>query len=173
MARKKRGTRSARNKIPTSAPKDNAVKRKARDNNDLYRDEAKYPNQKLWLTIDIPPSVNHAYVNTRYGGKRLNKEAQQFVYNTQIIAGKMIKEQNWQEDRQCVWYYMDLYFYFPNRRKRDSHNCLKVLLDTLENVVYPNDYYVLPRIQKVELDVNNPRLEVCIHPMGVNDVQNE
>ena len=62
---------------------------------------------------------------------------------------------------------MDLYFYFPDKRKRDSHNCLKLLLDCLEGLLFENDYYILPRIQYVTLDRDNPRVEVVFYPQEV------
>ena len=33
-------------------------------------------------------------------------------------------------------------------------------MDTLEHVLYENDYFILTRIQDVQLDRNNPRLEI-------------
>lgn len=52
----------------------------------------------------------------------------------------------------------------PDRRIRDSHNMLKLLLDVMEGIVYKNDYYVCPRIQSVEYDKKNPRIELCLTP---------
>lgn len=34
----------------------------------------------------------------------------------------------------------------------------------MEKIVYHNDYYVMPRIQSVEYDNDNPRIEICIIP---------
>lgn len=34
----------------------------------------------------------------------------------------------------------------------------------MQDIVYDNDYYVCPRIQSVEYDKNNPRVEICITP---------
>jgi Holliday junction resolvase RusA-like endonuclease len=41
---------------------------------------------------------------------------------------------------------------------------LKLLLDVMEGTVYKNDYYVCPRIQSVEYDKENPRIELCLIP---------
>ena len=59
---------------------------------------------------------------------------------------------------------MDLYYYFPDKMRRDSHNTLKILTDCLEGLLYSDDYYLLPRIQYVCLDRKNPRLEVIYYP---------
>jgi len=56
-----------------------------------------------------------------------------------------------------------LYFYFPNRRKKDTHNTLKVLMDSLEGILYEDDYWALPRIMDFGIDKDNPRLEVVAY----------
>ena len=63
---------------------------------------------------------------------------------------------DWKTEPKGVWQYLDLVIYMPDKRTRDSHN-IKLLLD-IEGCVYSNDYTVLPRIQSVELDRDNPRL---------------
>lgn len=56
-----------------------------------------------------------------------------------------------------------LYFFFPNRRKKDTHNTLKVLMDSLEGILYEDDYWALPRIMDFDVDKNNPRLEIVAY----------
>ena len=53
-----------------------------------------------------------------------------------------------------------MWFFMPDKRKRDSHNTLKILLDAMEGFVYENDFYVMPRIQEVAYDKENPRVEI-------------
>ena len=134
---------------------------------DLNRDAPKYPFQTLTMSIPIPPSVNHMYIHKKNGSKILTKNAKENIKKLQTICKKSKKEQGWKTDKECVWYVMDLYFYFPDKRKRDSHNCLKLLLDCLEGLLFENDYYILPRIQYVTLDRDNPRVEVVFYPQEV------
>lgn len=134
---------------------------------DLNRDAPKYPFQTLTMSIPIPPSVNHMYIHKKNGSKILTKNAKENIKELQTICKKSKKEQGWKTDKECVWYVMDLYFYFPDKRKRDSHNCLKLLLDCLEGLLFENDYYILPRIQYVTLDRDNPRVEVIFYPQEV------
>ena len=133
---------------------------------DLVRDIPKYPHQTLTFSLPIPPSVNHMYQNAGRG-RRLTTQALNYINTAQDIAKKAVKEQGWKKDKDCVWYVMDLYFYFPDKRVRDSHNCLKLLTDCLEGLLFKNDYFLLPRIQRVELDRNNPRLEIVYYPQEV------
>lgn len=134
---------------------------------DLERDIPKYPNQVLTLTIKVPPSVNHMYIHKRNGQKILTSTAKQYIKTIQDLCKKEIKKQNWKKDKESVWYVMDMYFYFKDKRKRDSHNCLKLLMDSLEGLLFTNDYFVLPRIQYVTLDRENPRVEIIFYPQEV------
>lgn len=134
---------------------------------DLERDIPKYPNQVLTLTIKVPPSVNHMYIHKRNGQKILTSTAKQYIKTIQDLCKKEMKKQNWKKDKESVWYVMDMYFYFKDKRKRDSHNCLKLLMDSLEGLLFTNDYFVLPRIQYVTLDRENPRVEIIFYPQEV------
>lgn len=134
---------------------------------DLERDIPKYPNQVLTLTIKVPPSVNHMYIHKRNGQKILTSTAKQYIKTIQDLCKKEIKKQNWKKDKESVWYVMDMYFYFKDKRKRDSHNCLKLLMDSLEGLLFTNDYFILPRIQYVTLDRENPRVEIIFYPQEV------
>lgn len=147
--------------------KKNKKKIKQEKTEGLKRDTPLFPNQVIKLSIPIPPSVNHAYIRCRSGKVVLSKDAKHFVHTAQIACQKAIDEQEWKKDKEYVWYYMDMYFFFPDRRIRDSHNCLKVLMDCLEHVLYENDYFVLTRIQDVQLDRINPRLEIIHTPKPV------
>lgn len=54
-----------------------------------------------------------------------------------------------------------LWFYFPDKRRRDTHNALKGLLDALEDAcIYEDDKLALPQIMDFEVDRENPRIEI-------------
>jgi Holliday junction resolvase RusA-like endonuclease len=78
------------------------------------------------------------------------------------LINEAVEEQRWGKPERTEWLYVDLVFYMPDRKIRDSHNCLKILLDVLQGTVFVNDYFCLPRIQSVEYDKENPRVEVLI-----------
>jgi len=119
---------------------------------------------ELRFELGMPISVNHMYANTRGGGKRPNKAAETYIRNSRARINVVLEEQEWELTEKGVWLYIDLIFYFPDRVRRDSHNFLKILLDTLEGKVYQDDMYVMPRIMSVEYDKANPRVEIKIHP---------
>lgn len=134
----------------------------------MYRDKPKYPTKKLKISLDLPPSINHMYYNTKGGGKRLTKKAEDYTRRSRSLINLAIEKQNWIKQKTSTWYYIDLIFFMPDRRVRDSHNMLKLLLDIMQGIVYENDYYVMPRIQAVEYDKENPRVEVYITSQSKN-----
>ncbi|TCX53818.1 RusA family crossover junction endodeoxyribonuclease [Dehalobacter sp. 14DCB1] len=145
------------------------AKRKDIDEHDLFRDKPQYSNKRLKISLPLPPSVNHMYYNTRNGGKRLTPTAENYIRVSRALINEAIDEQKWLRQNDSTWYYVDLVFYMPDRKIRDSHNMLKLLLDVMQGVVYKNDYYAQPRVQSVEYDKENPRVEVCITTQSKND----
>lgn len=129
---------------------------------DLPRKKPASISKKLKLSLPVPPSVNAIYYNTRGGGRRLTKKAENYIRDVRALANLAVDEQHWSRQEKGVWLYLDLVFYFPDRRRRDSHNTLKVLLDALESVLYVDDMYCMPRIQSVEYDKENPRVEINV-----------
>lgn len=125
---------------------------------DLMRVKPKNPNKKLRFSVDLPISINHMYYNTSRGGKRLTAKAEKYVLQTKAKVMEVMYDIDWKTEPKGVWQYLDLVIYMPDKRIRDASNMLKLLLDTIEGCVYSNDYTVLPRIQSVELDRDNPRL---------------
>lgn len=103
------------------------------------------------------------YYNTYGGGKRLTKKAEQYVEIASARIKAQIDKQGWKLLNDNTWYYVDMIFYFQDKRIRDSHNTLKILFDILQGQVFVNDYFAMPRVLSVELDADNPRVEIFIH----------
>lgn len=129
---------------------------------DLFRDKPTNPNKRLFLSLPIPPSVNHLYYNTKFGGKRLTQTAENYIKTARAKINQEVEDQKWTKQSKATWYYIDIVVYMPDRKIRDSHNMLKLLLDVMQGIVFDNDYYAMPRIQAVEYDKENPRLELCV-----------
>lgn len=114
--------------------------------------EKKYKAKKEKTTLipgkdkGIFPSVNTLYQTARNG-----KVSRTAIAKHHINLWKSIVASEWQElysePLRGVKLYLDCYFVFPDNRKRDTSNVLKMLPDALEGVIYDNDYYVLPRVQ--------------------------
>ena len=132
---------------------------KAKENCDLFIDKAKYPHKKLYVNLPICPSINHMY----YGKtKTLTSRAKRYIMEASALIRLAIEEQKWCVDEGDAWMYLDMIVYMPDRKIRDSHNMLKLMLDIFQGLAFTNDYFVCPRIQGVEYDVENPRIETCL-----------
>lgn len=129
---------------------------------DLNRKERLRKGKQLKFSLDIPPSVNKLWIIKRDGKRALTAHARQYMSNIRAYSMLIVDESSWKITSRDEWVYMDLVFYFPDRIIRDSHNCIKVLMDGLEGVVFENDYALMPRIQAVELDEFNPRVVVTL-----------
>lgn len=108
------------------------------------------------------PSVNHMYVNAYIKGRRmkiLKTQAKAWVEDTTFRANQWMKDNQWSTTTEKT--IVRLWFYFPDKRRRDTHNGLKVLLDALEDAgIYEDDKFALPQIMDFEYDKNNPRIEI-------------
>lgn len=109
-----------------------------------------------------PPSMNHMYRNALVRGRRmkvLSKEAKYWADDTMILATDWRLKNRWSPAKGKV--IVRLWFYFPDARKRDTHNALKLMLDCFEEArIYENDQLALPQIMDFEIDRQNPRVEV-------------
>lgn len=107
------------------------------------------------------PSVNHIYVNTKYGGKKLKPAAEALFSKWQWLAKEWAMKNNWsfEKTEKIV---LEMTLYYPDHVKRDSHNVIKLLLDALQGILYDNDYYALPRIQNFHVlkEKNESRIEI-------------
>ncbi|MDD3957978.1 MAG: RusA family crossover junction endodeoxyribonuclease [Candidatus Izemoplasmatales bacterium] len=108
------------------------------------------------LTLPIPPSVNHMYVGPK---RAMDAKARAWFTEAGLLTRKQCVDQGWGMTKEA-WLYADMKFYMPDLRRRDSHNTIKILLDVMEGFVYENDFYVMPRIQLVGHDKENPRVEI-------------
>jgi len=114
------------------------------------------------LILSLPPSVNHMYVITKIKGKVIkvyNKKANKW-YEESLYKIMLFKQRTkWQKvDTKLI---VNLNFYYPDNRRRDSHNMLKILLDVFEEAgIYTDDKLALPRIMDYEIDKKEPRVEI-------------
>lgn len=108
------------------------------------------------------PSVNHQYHNAMIKGRRmkvLTLDAAKWEHDAIMIAKNWIQKSKWlTADSKVV---VRLWYFYPDRRRRDAHNTLKLLLDALEKAgIYTDDKLALPQIIDFEIDRANPRVEI-------------
>jgi crossover junction endodeoxyribonuclease RusA len=119
------------------------------------------------LILKLPPSVNHMYINAKIRGRNmriLNKYANDWYKDALEKTIAYVEESQWETAEEKV--ILELYFFYPNARLRDSHNTLKILLDLLERGrIYTNDKFALPRVMDFTLDKAHPRVEIFLKKM--------
>lgn len=138
--------------------------KRAKENNDLIREKPRNPRKKFKLTLPLCPSVNHCYKYVK-GRKFMTREALQFMQVTnQIVEREKIK-QKYTIEKKGVWMVVEVNYFFPDRLRRDGHNMHKILADALNGCAYVDDQFILIRDMSIELDKENPRLEITIYPL--------
>lgn len=115
------------------------------------------------MILPLPPSVNHMYANAYIKGRSIKvytKEANAWREHALYILKPHIKRTH---DEKVI---IELYYYFPDARRRDTHNTLKILCDVLEEAgLVTDDRYLLPRVMNYEIDRQNPRIEIIVREL--------
>src|SRR5579875_353023 len=115
------------------------------------------------LILPIPPSLNQAYENQMVRGRRirvLSREAERFKTEAQLLALSWRNQTGWLlplPDRKII---VRAWYFWGNMYDNDANNRWKVLFDALEGILYHNDSMVMEHVVNIELDRNNPRLEL-------------
>jgi crossover junction endodeoxyribonuclease RusA len=115
------------------------------------------------LTLPLPPSTNHSHheISTK-NGRRMripSKATKEWTRFARDVAVEQCKAQEWAYvtgEKVIVRYTV----FWPDKRRRDCHNLMKVCLDALEGIVYDDDKWVLPRAIDFLYDKHDPRLEI-------------
>ena len=116
---------------------------------------------ELTLDLPLPPSVNHCYFTTKSGNRILTAKAKKYISLVQILAREFVKDQGWQLNAGNKLI-ADMWWHWPDGRRRDVHNYTKVLFDAMEGIVYVDDKYVLPRHQDYTVDKLEPGVRMHI-----------
>lgn len=107
----------------------------------VYVSESKYNGD-----TGIFPSVNAVYRKGRYAMKEYTSMASSKFEEWQSVIGGWAIEENWEVKNEKI--IMDIFLTYPNdNRIRDSHNILKMLIDTMSPSIAKSDHLILPRIQ--------------------------
>lgn len=121
----------------------------------------------LTLVVPVPPSLNHAYTRGRGHGKRvLAKEGR--VYKATVAQILLCRARPAGGFELAIGtpgrrIGLTLRLYFPNRRRRDISNCVKLLEDALGEALGFDDCTVDDlRVTRAGFDPVRPRCEVLV-----------
>jgi Holliday junction resolvase RusA-like endonuclease len=111
---------------------------------------------RVELTLPLPPSANNLYRNVPGKGRVLNKHGREYKQEVRTLA-LMARPDFFHGDVRFT-----MVVYFPDRRRRDLSNTLKIVEDSLKGIVYGDD----SQVARIELtrryDAARPRAEVTV-----------
>lgn len=123
------------------------------------------------LVLPLPPSSNHLYRpilakgrdGHRHYSLTLTDTAKGWRDEAVLLTRSWVRAHHWQmtDDWVIVWFQL----FWPDRRSRDIPN-LKVLWDSLQFIIYPNDARVVPRPLIPRYDRKAPRVELLFFPLS-------
>lgn len=76
------------------------------------------------------------------------------------LQGWQYFEGNW--DKKLI---LEMTAFYPDGRVRDMGNMHKLLPDSLENILFDNDRWLLIRDINFYIDRDNPRIEIVLYPL--------
>lgn len=126
--------------------------------------------QILRVTLPLPPSVNHSHNLVRLHSKAGKP------YTSRVPSAKTRAwrdEAWWLIKREVVCKHwrtitgakvvVELTYYWPDRRRRDTHNRIKEIMDALTVAgVFADDCQALARERDYRIDRDRPRVEVQV-----------
>lgn len=123
------------------------------------------------LILPTVPSLNHVYRNVRINLRILTPAGKVWKDHVRYIAIQERQKQLWQVSK-LEKLVMELRFFWPDKHRRDCDNCLKLLSDTLEEILYEDDRWLLPRVIDWNIDKENPRTEVKLWRLADGNKEN-
>jgi Holliday junction resolvase RusA-like endonuclease len=115
---------------------------------------------KVRFTInEVPQSVNHLYFRTRWGGQVINKKGKAFKQKV-ADAVNSIGFDDWINTLYHSRLIVKFTIYFDNNRKRDLDNCMKIMWDSLNQVLFEDDSQIDEYTVIRAHDKDRPRVEI-------------
>jgi len=120
------------------------------------------------LRIPLPPSVNRIFKIVKVGGRYrlgLTGEARRWKRSVSIAiaANRKFIPLDVGNGSYAV---MRIWYRFPDRRRRDTHNHLKLLCDAVAEGLGIDDRWILVQEVGVEIDPRSPGIEIEIAEAG-------
>lgn len=124
------------------------------------------PASEIFLIIPPVPTVNNLYFNC-HGRRAMTSQGRDYKTSLGAQAIHERQKQGWAltTGKKIV---MELRVFWPDRRRRDTDNIIKVIQDSFTGILYDDDRWVLPRIMDWDLDHESPRVEVKIFKLNPN-----
>lgn len=144
------------------------TKKKKELDTDLLRVKPKNPNKELKFILPLGVSINKLY--SFFKGKHtMTSAGHKYIRDVVPVLENAIAHQEWDMAKKGEWCIVKPTYYFPDRKKRDSHNYIKLMMDVLEGLVFENDQFTIVQEQYVYLDRDFPRIEITVEFLEVRE----
>lgn len=122
------------------------------------------PASEFFITVPPVPSVNHLYFNC-HGRRAMTSQGKDYKTLLGALAIHERARQSWAPviDKKVV---MELFIYWPDKRRRDADNVIKIVQDSFTGILWNDDKWVLPRIMDWNLDAETPRVQIKIYKLN-------
>lgn len=124
----------------------------------------------LELSLPLPPSVNHSHRPAR----AISKTGKPYLRRVPTDETKAWRSEAYFNARRAVvctnWQpiirgkvVVELTYYWPDRRRRDTHNRIKEIMDLLQTAgIFADDCQALARELDYLIDRKHPRVDLSI-----------
>ena len=108
------------------------------------------------IELPFPPSRNHTHVRARSGAEVPTKVYRKWMADARLLVQAACREMHPQLVRITFW------LYWPDRRRSDADNRLKLVKDALSGILVKDDCWTCLPQEHIynELDRDNPRVVV-------------
>jgi hypothetical protein len=102
-------------------------------------------------------------VTTRSGRRVLSEAGRNYVEMAGWTAreARLAVDWGWSPS-PTPWLRVSIKLYWPNSRRRDTHNCIKLIADGVAAGITVDDRYFLIHEERPEIDRANPRAVVTV-----------
>lgn len=127
--------------------------------------------RELVVALELPPSVNHSHKNVRrrarsgklYTAKSPTPELRRWRAQAWIDLKDAIALAHWRTPPAEAVIVVELLYFWPDLRRRDTHNRIKEIMDALQAAgVVRDDRQAIAREAGFRLDRERPRVEIRI-----------
>jgi len=124
---------------------------------------------RMKLILPLPPSLNHAYITTKKGKRIMTSECRNYKEAMHLQIKSLIRKPF--KHLRLIRYY----FYWPDNRRRDVDNALKILRDTFKGSLVVDDSWQFISCECINssIDRKNPRVEIeyfIVQKGGLNEL---
>jgi crossover junction endodeoxyribonuclease RusA len=127
---------------------------------------------RLEVILPLPPSVNHSHRNIvlrskrtgrRYTAQSPTRQCRSWRSTAGLLINRARGDVRWETIGRPARVVVEVRYFWPDRRRRDTHNRVKELCDALQrSQVFEDDCQVVVRELGFEIDRANGRLEIAV-----------